>query len=146
MLEKIKDFVSQVKEGALRDKCILAIEDSKVDSTLLLSILNKKYSRVLVAENATTGLEMALTNDPDLIVLDYNLPDIKGGEVLQKLKEDEKTRHIPVIVLTAEGTSDNICESFSNHAECFLLKPIDRKRLISEIDKQLSTMSKGDEK
>jgi len=137
MLEKIKRLISLINRNFIKNKCILVIEDNKLDSTLLLSILNKKYSKVLIAENAMIGLEMVKTDNPDLIVLDYNLPDMQGGDVLSKLKGDDKTKQIPVIVLTAEGTPNNICESYSNEADGFLLKPIDREVLIYEINKNL---------
>jgi len=134
MLEKIKGIFIR---NAVQDKCILVIEDNKVDGKLLLSILGNKYSKVLIAENAKSGLEMAKTDNPDLIVLDYNLPDLKGGEVLSELKSDNETKQIPVIVLTAEKISTNICDSFLNDAERFLLKPINRKTLLDEINKKL---------
>jgi len=134
MLEKLKNILIK---SSVQDKCILVVEDNKVDSKLLLSILDKKYSTVLLAEDAKTGLKIARMENPDLIILDYNLPDSKGGEVLSELKSNDATKRIPVLILTAERTPANICDSFINDAERFIEKPIDRKELLAEINKRL---------
>ncbi len=81
------------------DKKILLIEDEQVQIELMMRALEKQFE-TLHAPNGEEGLELAVEENPDLIILDLFLPGIKGQEVIKELRSEPKTAEIPVIVLT----------------------------------------------
>ena len=88
-------------------KKILFIEDEPTLQKTLASLLEKEGFKVFVASDGLRGLEIALNELPDLILLDLILPKLDGFKVLKQLKENEQTKLIPVIVLTnLEGMTD----------------------------------------
>jgi two-component system response regulator len=66
---------------------------------------------------------------PDLILLDLNLPRRDGREVLQDVKHDSRLKHIPVVVLTSSQAEEDIMRSYQLHANCFITKPVDFEQL-----------------
>jgi two-component system, chemotaxis family, response regulator Rcp1 len=70
---------------------------------------------------------------PDLILLDLNLPQMGGGEVLEKIKEDEKLRRIPVVVLTTSQAEQDILRSYNLHANAYVVKPVDLEQFIAVV-------------
>lgn len=88
-------------------KKILFIEDESALHKAVGEILNQEGYEMISALDGEAGLKLAKTKNPDLILLDLILPKIHGFEVLKILKEDKKTKNIPVIVLTnLEGIQD----------------------------------------
>lgn len=87
---------------------ILLIDDSKMALKVTSDALAKDGHNVLTASSGKNGLELAKNGNPDLILLDVVMPDIDGYEVLKKLKSDELTRHIPVIMYTSQTKKDDI--------------------------------------
>jgi CheY-like chemotaxis protein len=73
------------------------------------------------------------TPNPDLILLDLNLPKKNGYEVLNEIKTDEHLRHIPVIILTASAAEEDIARAYNQYANCFLTKPIDLNQFITVV-------------
>lgn len=67
---------------------------------------------------------------PDLILLDINLPKMDGKEVLAEIKKDETLKIIPVVVLTTSDSEKDILESYLNHANCFITKPVDFQKFV----------------
>ncbi len=67
---------------------------------------------------------------PDLILLDLNLPKKNGREVLAEIKEDEKLRQIPVVILTISTAEEDILKSYKLHANCYITKPVDMNQFI----------------
>lgn len=111
-------------------KKILIIDD---DRTLLrrVSLHFKKYEDIetIVYDNATEGLSAASELKPNLIILDWTLPDIQGIEVLGILKESAKTKDIPVLMLTGHNKIGNIEDAFSIGAEAYIVKPFEMQKL-----------------
>ena len=88
-------------------KKILFIEDESALQKTFGDILRQESYKIISALDGETGLKLAKSQKPDLILLDLVLPKIHGFEVLKKLKEDKETKDIPVIVLTnLEGVGD----------------------------------------
>ena len=106
-------------------KKILIVED-QVD---LLQVLVDKFTRegfsVFEAKNGEEGLELALKDHPDLILLDLNLPKKDGRELLAEIKFDERLKHIPVVVLTTSEALDDIARCYDLNANCYICKPVD---------------------
>jgi chemotaxis family two-component system response regulator Rcp1 len=73
------------------------------------------------------------TPRPDLILLDLNLPKKNGTEVLAEIKSDINLKRIPVIILTASRAEEDIARAYSNHANCYLTKPIDLDQFIDVV-------------
>ncbi|HTI57763.1 response regulator [Mucilaginibacter sp.] len=95
-----------------------ALEDSKIINKI--SVIKDGKAAISFFESITAKDEI-----PDLVLLDINLPKISGHEVLMYIKNSEKYRGIPVIVLTTSSSEKDILKSYDNHVNCYITKPID---------------------
>ncbi|CAK8713998.1 histidine kinase [Candidatus Electronema halotolerans] len=114
--------------------CILAVDDEPAILVLLRQVLEQEGHSVLEAATGQVGLGRARTEQPDLILLDINLPDISGFTICRELKGDAATSSIPVIFLTAAEEDDTELRSFGEGAADFLRKPISRARLCVRVE------------
>ena len=96
---------------------ILCVEDSDDALFMLHRRLTRAGFDVKIANNGREGVEWAKTLQPDLIVMDLNLPGLNGWQATQRLKSQPETRHIPVIVLTAHTSRKSRDEAFAAGAE-----------------------------
>lgn len=117
---------------------ILVIEDSEGDRALIQRTLEKKNYSVIPANDGESGLKVARERKVDLIILDYLLPGMNGLEVCRILKEDRRTRSIPIIFLTVVESGEAILECYGSGAESYMHKPIDAKTLLVEVKSILS--------
>ena len=118
-------------------KKILIIDDDHGLLKVLQVNLASHGFTVFTAETGEDGLELIKKNPPDLVLLDVILPGIKGREVCKCIKEDPKTKNIPVVFLTAKDSPDDITAELKLGAIAHLTKPIDFQRLLSELRKIL---------
>jgi len=88
-------------------KKVLIVEDDNMICTMYKTKLEQDGFSVLLADNGSKGLEVAMSELPDIIMLDVIIPQLDGFSVLAKLKEDAKTKNIPVIMLTNLGTTED---------------------------------------
>jgi len=88
---------------------------------------------ILAAMTGTEGLEKALSERPDLILLDINLPDLSGLEVCRKLKSNDMTRDIPVLILSAMGQQHDVEKGLKAGAADYVTKPFKVKELRDQI-------------
>lgn len=112
---------------------ILIIEDSEVDQKLVATTVTRGGYTAISAFEGNAGFVMAQENSPNLIILDYNLPDIKGPVVCKMLKNNDKTKNIPVLFLTSMDTPGSIINCYEEGAENYLSKPINPKFLLEQI-------------
>lgn len=117
------------------DKCILIIDDDDDQLNLLAQYMTKMGHGSMTASTGTQGLQMAKEKMPDLILLDLLLPDIAGLVVLNKLKENETTRDIPVLIVTSMTEDEIAVAAMASGASDVILKPIRFAQLISRISK-----------
>ena len=103
-------------------KTILLVEDDTMISSMYGTKFEQSNFEVLMANNGADGLELALANKPDLILLDIIMPQLDGFTVLEKLKADPKTKNIPVILLTNLGTEEDIKKGQELGAKDYLVK------------------------
>ena len=89
--------------------------------------------RILQAENGLQGAEMAEEHGPDIIVSDIMMPKMNGIELTRRLKDDIRTCHIPIILLTAKSTDEDKEEGYDSGADSYLTKPFTAKLLASRI-------------
>ena len=116
-------------------KRILFIEDEPDQITLIKTRIEASGYGFDSANNGESGLEKVSTDKPDLVLLDVVLPGISGLEVCKRLKQDEKTKEIPIILLTAIGAKNAEEKCMACGADSFLKKPYDSAVLMKEIKK-----------
>jgi PAS domain S-box-containing protein len=111
-------------DPTLPQRTLLYIEDQDLNLRLVERILQPRTQyRLLTAMQGGLGLDLAREHQPDLILLDLNLPDISGDEVLRRLKDDPHVRHIPVIMISADAMGDRIEQLLALGASGYLTKP-----------------------
>ena len=119
-------------------KCILCVEDEPEMIDLIRLILGRRGFEVKGATGGVEGLKMIRSEKPDLILLDLMMPDMDGWEVYQQIKVDEKTKGIPVIVVTAKAQSiDKVLGLHIAKVDDYIAKPFSPQDLISSIEKVL---------
>jgi len=128
-LSKVNPLVSERQR-------ILIIEDNPDNMTTMQAIIPDKY-RIIKALDGITGLRIAVTQIPDLILLDINLPRMSGIELLGMLKKSEDTSKIPVIAVTARVTREDKKELLEAGCDDYLAKPVDAKLLTEKISRWL---------
>lgn len=115
---------------------ILIIEDNP-DTRRFLEVMLSKEFDVVTAENGVIGVDFARNKSPDLIILDIMLPVLSGYDTCSLLKKDEKTRHIPIIFLSAKNTVTDITQGLGTGADDYLAKPFDYKELQARVHARL---------
>jgi CheY-like chemotaxis protein len=119
---------------------LLYIEDNETNFRLTARILEERPNIEAVwAPTGEQGIELACKHSPGLILLDLNLPDIHGSEVLVRLRNNPLTTQIPVIVLSADASPSRIERMLQAGARNYLIKPFDIKRLLCLIDQTLQS-------
>lgn len=116
---------------------ILIIEDEKNILLVYKKLLSNNNYEVLTAEDGIKGLELAQEELPDLIILDLVIPKLEGVKVLEALKDDSSTADIPVLVASAKSDKDTIEKVLKLGAANYLVKPIQKEELLTEIKKYL---------
>ncbi|MBI5560883.1 MAG: response regulator [Deltaproteobacteria bacterium] len=112
---------------------ILAVDDEADILRLLGYNLRKEGFSVIEAKDGPEAIELARNKRPDIILLDIMLPDMDGTEVLKRLKRDEMTSHMPVIMLTAKGEEVDRIVGLELGAEDYITKPFSPRELILRI-------------
>jgi len=132
-----------------KQKRIMLVDDYKDVRDLYAQFLSMKGFDVSVASSGQEALRKTFELSPDLIVMDYSLPDIGGWDVTQRLKKDPKTRQIPILLLTAYDFV-GVAPVFREQCAGVLIKPCMPDKLFAEItealertDRQLKTEEKG---
>jgi PAS domain S-box-containing protein len=119
-------------------RTILYIEDNLSNVKLIQRVLSHRPDVELIpAMQGSLGLELASEHQPDLILLDLNLPDLRGEEVLLRLRADQRTADISVIVLSADATPGQIQRLLDTGARAYLTKPFDVKQFLALVDEVL---------
>jgi YesN/AraC family two-component response regulator len=113
---------------------LLVIEDNADVVTYIRSILEDQY-QILVARNGAEGIEKAFETIPDIVLSDLMMPEKDGFEVTQTLKNDERTSHIPIVLLTAKADVESRIAGLERGADAYLAKPFEKKELIVRLEK-----------
>jgi DNA-binding response OmpR family regulator len=121
-------------------KCILCVEDEPEMIDLMRLILGRRGFEVKGATGGVEGLRMVREEKPDLVLLDLMMPDMDGWEVYQQMKADEKTRDIPVIVVTAKAQSiDRVLGLHIAKVDDYIAKPFSPQDLMNSVEKVLKS-------
>jgi PAS domain S-box-containing protein len=141
--EKEQHLLENIEPGfsGVRNYKILYIEDNPMNFQLIKEILSgEKEVTLLSAMTGKEGLEIVAKQPIDLILLDLNLPDLDGYEVLDGLKLNPKTRNIPVIAVSANAMPEDIDRALSKGFDEYITKPIDVTSLVKIISEHLITV------
>jgi DNA-binding response OmpR family regulator len=124
-------------------KRIICVEDEAEMIDLIRLILTRRGFDVKGANGGKEGLEAIRKETPDLVLLDLMMPDMDGWEVYQQMKADEKTRDIPVIVVTAKAQSiDKVLGLHIAKVDDYIAKPFSPQELLNSVEKVLNTAKK----
>ncbi len=120
-------------------KKILCIEDEPQMIDLIKLILENKGYQILGAEGGQQGLEMMRTENPDLLLLDVMMPEMDGGDVLNRMKREIKLRNIPVIIVTARADSiDKVLWMSIAQVDDYVTKPFGPRDLVESVETVLA--------
>jgi two-component system cell cycle response regulator DivK len=117
---------------------ILLVEDNEMNRDMLSRRLLRKGYQVVLAVDGQSGVEMAQTQAPDLILIDMSLPVLDGWEATRRLKAVAATKHIPVIALTAHAMSGDREKALEAGCDDYDTKPVELLRLLGKIEALLS--------
>jgi CheY-like chemotaxis protein len=116
---------------------VLIIEDNENNMELISFILEVNGEETLKAINGLSGVMLALSKKPDYIILDIQLPDIDGFEVLNRIRASKEAKDIPVIAMTSYAMSGDKERMLKAGCNGYIEKPIDPEKVISQINKIL---------
>jgi len=117
----------------MANETILLIEDEKNIRELVKYNLEQEGFRVLTEAKGNTGVETALKERPALVILDLMLPELNGLEICKILKQNEKTRLLPIIMLTAKGTESDKVVGLELGADDYMTKPFSPRELVARV-------------
>ena len=122
---------------------VLAVEDEEHLRSILECNLKLDGFEVYLAEDGREGLELARQMRPDVILLDWMMPEMSGLEVLSELKKDEETKNIPVFMLTAKAMMNDIKQALCEGADDYITKPFNPAELGQTIRTKLGNLVKS---
>lgn len=117
---------------------ILIVEDNEMNRDMLSRRLERKGYSISMAVDGGAGVDKAIAEKPDLILMDMSLPVLDGWEATRRVKAHPDTLHIPVIALTAHAMAGDRDKTIEAGCDDYDTKPIDLARLLSKIDAQMA--------
>ena len=122
---------------------ILLVEDNEMNRDMLSRRLERKGFCVVMAPDGESGIAMAQSEAPDLILMDMSLPVIDGWEATRRLKSDAALQKIPIIALTAYAMSSDRDKALEAGCNDYDTKPVDFQRLLGKIETLLNSKPSG---
>ncbi len=113
---------------------VLYVEDNEDNIYMLKNRLSRKGFTVLIATDGAQGVAMAASEQPELILMDLSLPVLDGWEATRRIKSTEKTRHIPIIALSAHAMTGDREKALAAGCDDFDTKPVEFDRLIKKME------------
>lgn len=124
---------------------LLIVEDNPDVVIYIQSLLAQQYN-LEIATNGEIGIQKAIETIPDLILSDVMMPKKNGFELVTTLKQDERTSHIPIVLLTAKATQADRLTGLKHGADAYLMKPFDKEELLIRLEKLFAIRQKLQEK
>ena len=112
---------------------ILSVDDSRTMRMMVKRVFRPFQCELFEAADGMEGLEAAITHQPDLIVLDYNMPVMDGVAMLRKMREHDNIKRTPVIMLTAEDSNEVISTVARLGVRDYIIKPFEDENLLSKV-------------
>ncbi|MFK0571018.1 phosphate regulon transcriptional regulator PhoB [Endozoicomonas sp.] len=126
-------------------KTILIVDDEAPIREMVAMVLEMAGYQCIEAANAKQAHSLVIDNRPDLILLDWMLPDISGIELARRLKRDQLTEEIPIIMLTAKGEEDHKIQGLETGADDYITKPFSPRELAARLKAVLRRTQGSDE-
>jgi PAS domain S-box-containing protein len=127
--------VSTLFRGSGPRRTVLYIEDNLSNLTLVQRILaHRPDVHLVTAMQGTMGIDLAREHRPDLVLLDLDLPDISGRNILTELRLDHRTAHIPIVIVSADASPAQVRRLIESGARAYLTKPLDVAEFLAVID------------
>lgn len=117
---------------------ILIVDDSQVERKKFQITLDKEKHKLAFAQTGEEAITMAYDTKPDLIIMDFVMPDVDGVQATDYLKSNEATKNIPIIMVTSIRQKEEIIKAIKCGVNDFLIKPFQHDQLISKINYQLN--------
>lgn len=117
---------------------VLVIDDDEFQHKLITSVLTAEKYNVISAYSGVAAMTILLRKRPDLVLMDYHMPDYGGLDVLKKIKDYHHISGVPIIMITGEHTKRVVIDCLSNGASGFIVKPFTREVLLLKVDTALS--------
>lgn len=117
---------------------VLVAEDERDIRELITFTLRYHGHEVLAASDGELALELALMEHPDIVLLDVRMPRMNGYEVCRSIKENEVTKHIPVVFISAKGQEAEVQEGMDAGATDYILKPFSTDHLVERVAEVLA--------
>jgi len=138
-------YKDEEKEPRMSDeiKTILVVEDDFEQANIIRNYLESADYAVLLSRDGVSGLEQALKNSPDLVVLDVMLPRMNGIDICREIKEQ---KDVPVIMVTALGSEEATLEGFGVGADDYIAKPYRPRELVARIGSLINRYKRADKK
>lgn len=133
-----KETSSALDDIVHADRFLILLVEDNADVLKYLSALLANDYQIVTAENGQEGIDKALDIIPDLIVSDVMMPEKDGYELCAVLKEDQRTNHIPIILLTAKSDQSAKLQGLTEGADAYLAKPFHEQELLVRIEKLIS--------
>ena len=114
---------------------ILLVEDNEMNRDMLSRRLKRKGYELVMAEDGSRGVELAVSEQPDLILMDMSLPVMDGWEATQTIKNDKGLSEVPVIALTAHAMAQDRDKALEAGCDEFATKPVEMPDLLEKIQK-----------
>ena len=130
---------------AKQEETILIVEDNEQLREFIKISLQENYN-VTMAKNGAEGIDVAIEMIPNLVITDLMMPEKNGYELCELLKKDERTSHIPIIILTAKTNRDSKIQGIETGADAYLSKPFDKQELLAHIENLIQNRKKLREK
>ncbi|MEI6694900.1 MAG: CHASE domain-containing protein [Bacteroidota bacterium] len=132
------NYTNPLKNSKMQ--CILYVEDNFSNIELVEQILASQRSNIqfITTMFGKTAIDLAIENTPDLIFLDLNLPDIHGSEVMRLLQNEERTKSIPIVIISADAMPHQIEKLLKTGAQNYLTKPLDVLNFLKVVDDSLN--------
>lgn len=118
-------------------KTVLVVEDHEANRRLVTRFLTREGYNVLVAEDGLQGVALALSDQPDMILMDLDLPELDGWEATRRIKANPETKHIPVVALTSHAFPDDVAKARKAGCDGYETKPIVYSRLMQRVEQIL---------
>lgn len=129
----------------MKDALVQVVDDNERNIRICREILEMADFKVISAENGETGLQMAKSLKPDVILLDIMMPVMDGMEMLSRLRDDPVLQHIPILMLTARSATEDVVQALDAGANDYMTKPFFDEELEARV-KTLYQMKKAEDR